>query len=288
MGTWRRSGVRSGWHILAVGAAAIGAGCAPRVHLPAAAAAADRAITLHGHVLTLHVANAGAAANLPLLVYATGDGGWHRKDLDAYRRLVSWGYPIVGFDARDYVTHLDTPRETTTPARLAADYAEIIRAARASMPGAAGRPVVLVGISRGADLAVVAAAQPRLKPSIAGVLAVALTREEEYVRWFRRFRRGARQSEPGTMAEPYNYLPRLGTTPVAIVQSTRDGYLPATQARALLGPDTPWRWLQSIEARNHSFGGARDQLYRSMHSAIGWIVRSLDARTGAGTRKSGL
>src|SRR5205814_5775708 len=93
------------------------AGCAARVR----PIVADRPIALNEHSLRLHFANPNAGtstdASRPLLVFATGDGGMHRKDLDAYHHLVALGYPIVGFDAHDYVTHLG-PQAGTTPARL--------------------------------------------------------------------------------------------------------------------------------------------------------------------------
>jgi fermentation-respiration switch protein FrsA (DUF1100 family) len=219
---------------------------------------ADRRIVLNDHPLRLHFSRGARGATHPLLVYATGDGGWHRNDLAAYHRLVAFDYPTVGFDARDYVTHLGAG-ETTTPARLAADYARIIAAAKETLDLPADYPVVLVGVSRGAGLSVVAAAQGALRPSIAGVLAVALTKEEEYV------------AEP-ELVGVYDYLPRLAATPIAVVQSTRDHYLPAAAARALFGADTPYRWFQPVEARNHSFGGAREQLYDAMQRSLSWLA----------------
>jgi hypothetical protein len=238
-------------------------GCAARsIRGDAQPHVADGTIRLNDHALRLHFANPGAAGSRPLLVYATGDGGWHRKDLGTYRHLVSFGNPLVGFDARDYVTHLGPVSDgSTTPARLAADYARIIDAARGALSLPAGYPVVLVGVSRGAGLAVVAAGQGTLRASIGGVLAIALTREEEYV----------------NEAQLYQYLSRLADTPVAVVQSTRDGYLPADEARRLFGPDAPYRWLQPIQARNHSFGGARGEMYQAAARALDWIA-SLIAR----------
>jgi virulence protein VirJ len=255
-------------------------GCAARsAHAAVTPHVADRPIVLNNHPLRLHFANAGASGALPLLVYATGDGGWHRKDLAAYRHLVSFGNPIVGFDARDYVTHLGAaPDATTTPARLAADYGRIIEAAKTALHLPFDYPVVLVGISRGAGLSVVAAGQRALRPSVAGVLAVALTREEEYVKWFRRLRRGARQRNR-VMVQVYDYLPRLADMPLAVVQSTNDHYLPAASARPLFGPDTPYRWFQPIQARNHSFGGARTEMYQSMQRSLEWIEGLVHRRT---------
>jgi Bacterial virulence protein (VirJ) len=254
-------------------ASALAALCALVVSL-ALPPIADRRIVLNDHALRLHFSRGVRGATHPLLVYATGDGGWHRKDLAAYHHLVAFGYPTVGFDAHDYVTHLGA-RPTTTPGRLAADYERIIAAAKVSLDLPADYPVVLVGVSRGAGLSVVAAGQRTLRPSIAGVLAVALTREEEYVKRFPRLR-GRRRARPVAgpeMVEVYDYLPRLAATPIAVVQSTRDHYLPAAAARALFGPDTPYRWFQPIEARNHSFGGGRDQLYDAMERSLRWLAR---------------
>ena len=231
---------------------------------------ADRTVVLNDHPLRLHFSRGARGAVRPLLVYATGDGGWHRKDLDLYRHLVAFGYPTVGFDAHDYVTHLGA-RDSTTPARLAADYGRIITAAKETLQLPSRYPVVLVGVSRGAGLSVVAAGQRGLRPSIAGVLAVALTKEEEYVKTRSRLGRRRRPPVVSEMVEVYEYLPRLEAMPIAVVQSTRDNYLPAAAARELFGPDNPHRWFQPIQARNHSFGGARPQLYDAMDRSLTWI-----------------
>jgi pimeloyl-ACP methyl ester carboxylesterase len=229
----------------------------------------DQSVTLNGHSLHLRFENSDAPPTRPLLVYATGDGGMHRKDLDTYRHLAALGDPIVGFDARDYVKHLGKDTVTTTPERLAHDYAQIIMRARRALGLDAHCSVVLVGISRGAGLAVVAAGQ--LRDSIDGVVAVALTQEEEYVRWHRRLP-PPRDTHPPAMVDVYEYLAELGNLPIAIVQSTHDQYLPAAKAREQFGPDTPYRWLQAIAASNHNFSGARRRMYDAVRSALDWVV----------------
>jgi hypothetical protein len=275
-----------GW-LTVLACAAVTSSCAThaaRAALPGPLPVADRAIVVNDHALRLHFASGARGPGHPLLVYATGDGGWHRKDLAVYRHLVSFADPTVGFDAHDYVTHL-AGSDSTTPARLAVDYARIIAAAKETLGLPGDYPVVLVGVSRGADLSVVAAAQRSLSASITGVLAVALTKEEEYVKHRAPRLRGEPAAAP-EMVQVYEYLPDIIDMPIAVIQSTRDRYLPAAAARALFGPDRPLRWLQAIEARNHSFGGARDQLYAAIGRSLTWICASAPPASSASARPS--
>jgi hypothetical protein len=60
--------------------------------------------------------------------------------------------------------------------------------------------------------------------------------------------------------------------PVAVIQSTRDNYIPADQARRLFGPDTPLRALVAIDAEDHNFGGAVARLYAEMEHSLRWLI----------------
>jgi fermentation-respiration switch protein FrsA (DUF1100 family) len=225
-----------------------------------------RGVTLNGSSVMLHLVRPVASLPRgPLLIYSTGDGGWRGKDLDLFRHLSTFGYAIAGFSAPEYVKHLRGDEETTTPELLARDFAAIIESAKFDLSLPAATPVILVGVSRGAGLSVVAAGQPPLRQALDGVVVMGLTKEEEHVRWRRR-----RQT---TELEIYDYLPRLADLPVAVIQSTRDNYLPADQARTLFGADTDRRQFHAIEARNHSFAGARPLLYETLRSSLEWVVR---------------
>ena len=269
----------------------LAAGCvhAPHVRQPNEPLLFDRDLVLEGRPVTVHFSwPAVSDPSQPLLLYMTGDGGWHRKDKDVFERMTTWGYPLAGISAPDYLDHLKEPG-TTTPGHVAADFVRLMAFARESLGLPPNRPVILVGVSRGADLDIVAAGRPPVRSALAGVLVVGLTREEEYVlRPRRRLRR--RRPAPGAvvapapavdvtdesptemvMFEPYRDLNRLQAVPLQVIQSTRDGYLPAAEARKLFGPDTPTRKLVPIEAGNHSFRGARETLYTEMAKAIVWI-----------------
>jgi pimeloyl-ACP methyl ester carboxylesterase len=217
------------------------------------------ALLLHGHRLTMHLVKPEAPGNLPLIVYATGDAGWKRGDRHTYEELKSWGYPMVGFSSPDYVKHLGPGVKTLTSAQLARDYAAIIDFAEDKLGMSNRAPVVLVGVSRGAGLSVAAAGQESLRVRLKGVLAVGLTKEEEYV----------------DMSDLYGYLPSLGPLPLAVVQSTHDNYLPADQALPLFGPDNDHRQFHAIAARNHNFSDGRAAMYNAMRAALTWIDGTL-------------
>jgi hypothetical protein len=126
-------------------------------------------------------------------------------------------------------------------------------------------------------LSVVAAGERAVRDQLSGVLAIALTREEEYVHG-RRLTPDARvllDPEETSMVQVYEYLPRLGLLPISIVQSTHDEYLPANEARALFGPDTEQRRLDAVAARDHNFSDARQAMYAAAHDALTWIEQRL-------------
>jgi len=233
-----------------------------------------RDVPLDTERIEVHLVRAaGARGHRPLLLYATGDGGWRSADRGLFQHLARWGYPVAGFSARHYLEHLGF--EATTRAHVAEDYGRLIAFAKHQLELPGDTPTVLVGFSRGSGLAVVAAGQPELQPLLGGVLAVALTDEEEYVH--EQETRAGRDPRDVSAAElaalrPYDQLTHLDRLPVAVIQSTEDGYLPAAQARQLFGPDDERRRFHAIRAGNHTFAGARDALYEQARVALEWIV----------------
>jgi Bacterial virulence protein (VirJ) len=237
----------------------------------------ERSLTFYDHPLDVHLARpVQLQPGTPLLLYATGDGGWRGKDLETYRRMIQWGYPVAGFSAPSYLKHLGFVSGTTTPGRLARDYHRLIEFAKATLSLPAETRTILVGVSRGAGLAVVAAGRSEVNAELAGVLAVGLTKEEEYVRQYR-VRRGTSPSDMPRREvisfQTYEYLGRLRSIPLAVIQSTGDNYLPAAAARKLFGPDTASRRLFAIESRDHSFSDAREALFAQMAASLAWMSR---------------
>ena len=228
-------------------------------------------IIFHKRPVELHLARLrGEPSGAPLVLYVTGDGGWRGADPLVFRTLVRWGYPSLGMEARGYLDHLGDLDETASPRRLARDYASLVARARHELGLASSTKVVLVGFSRGAGLAVLAASQHSLGASVLGVVAVALTDEEGDLRLEPEGELPAH--DPANTINPYHLLPRLGSLPVAVIQSTRDHYVTAADARRLFGADTPSRRLVAIESDGHTFAGARDKLLEALRASLRWIA----------------
>jgi len=224
-------------------------------------------ILIHDHPLTLHLSVVPNHPIEPLIVYATGDGGWAGSDKDMFDRLVAWGYPVAGFSAKDYVKHLNQGAAAISPSEMAEDFDSMIRASLSALKLSANTRVVLVGKSRGAGLDVAVAGEEPIRSELRGVIAIALTREEEYA--------GVPSSKGGDpkMLLTYPALPALGDLRVAVIQSTHDDYIPAAEARTLFGPDTISRTFRPIESIDHNFEGGETELYRQMADCFDWILR---------------
>jgi len=230
-------------------------------------------IRFHHRPVPLHLARREGRSTAPLVVYVTGDGGWRGADPLVFRALVQWGYPAAGMEARDYLDHLGDLEQHATPGRVAADYAHLIRAARRELGLDGNVGAVLVGFSRGAGLAVLAAGQSALRPRVLGVVAMALTDEEDELA-LDPVAGTEEAPRPSVVINPYRLLPAVEALPVAVIQSTRDRYVAAADARPLFGPDSSSRRLVVIDSDGHTFGGARDQLLDSLRSSLEWIAGS--------------
>jgi hypothetical protein len=232
-------------------------------------------ITLYDHPLELRF-SIPKTKNSFLVVYATGDGGWHGLDEQIFDWISAWDYAAVGFSSPKYLQDVEHGKNVTSPVHLAKDYKTIIRFAEKKLGIPESSRIILAGLSRGAGLAIIAAGQGELKPDLAGVVAAALIKEEKHVlyprwRWQSKTNRLEREL---LKIQTYEYLPRIDSVPVAVIQSTHDAYLPASDARILFGPDTETKKLIPINAKNHRFTGGCLDLYGQIKDALDWICKT--------------
>ena len=134
---------------------------------PATAPLAVRGKTLD---LKLYGARGG-----PPVVLASGDGGWIHLATRCAPILAAKGYFVVGLDTRQYLAAFTDRDATLAPADVQRDFEALVDyAAR----GASAKPV-LMGISEGAGLSVLAAATPSVKHSVLGVIGLGLPDQNE-------------------------------------------------------------------------------------------------------------
>ncbi len=204
------------------------------------------------------------------VVFATGDGGWHGPSAALFSHLAEQGYVLAGLSSPEVLNRAQRPRRKFSPTQATANLANLFAAIRRTLGVDSSASMIVVGFSRGASIVAYTAMNPRLRVGMAGTVAIALTREDEYVR----ASTGRRRSELKVDDQGLQIYPSLAAvkgTRLAVIQSTNDHYVRAAESRELLGPDTPERRLYAVESRNHMFGGGRDVLMTDLEDALAWI-----------------
>lgn len=239
---------------------------------PAAAQHAHETIALRGHDQTLRVYGTRGAGD-PVIV-SSGDGGWIHLGPDVAALLARRGCFVGGFDAKAYLESFTSGDATLRPADEPRDYATLAAwAAR----GSSKRPI-LVGVSEGAGLSVLAATDPGTRRAIAGVIGLGLPDLTE-LGW--RWRDALIYLTHGLPREPTfstaDVVGRMAPAPLAAIHSTHDEYVPIDEVRrvmrAALDPSRLW----VIDAADHRFSDKPAELGRCLLEAIDW-VRAHEAR----------
>ncbi|HTY60916.1 MAG TPA: hypothetical protein VMG30_01540 [Acidobacteriota bacterium] len=212
-----------------------------------------------------------------LILFASGDGGMHGVSKAIYKHMAEQGYYVAAFSSSEALKPVKSSGKFMTFPELEADIAALMREGKRLLGLPESTPTVASGVSRGASMVVFAAGLPSLQPGVRGAMAIALTRESDYVSPPAQAGRGMAiklDKKGGVLLYPA--LERLGSIPVAVIQSTHDKYVPSAESRRLMGPDTPTRRLYEVEAGNHSFGGGQDKMLRDVDEALNWIAAAID------------
>lgn len=249
------------------------AGCALNPHRTSGVHEQKVSATLHGKALDLHLAAADAAAPRPLVLYASGDGGWFGAAVDMFDAIARDGYNVVGFSARTFL-RLERPGgRLSNPEQLASEYDAILTETRRALHLPSETPIVLSGWSRGAAFAILVATARNAPSHVRGVVSIGLADEEDL-----QVNEadddsddaGAAGSSRRSRFQPYARIGRLGDIRCAVIQATGDHFLPAARAHELFGAETPSRHFYAITARNHRFSGGRPAFERALADALHW------------------
>jgi hypothetical protein len=209
------------------------------------------------------------------ILFASGDGGWRGPSSAVLEHLAARGYSIVGIKAGEVIKPVRRAGERLGMTQAAQRLADIYVRARHGLGVAETAPMVMIGFSRGATLVALTAVTPELREGLRGAIAIALTREVDYLH-----APEPAERRPGIQVDKrdriliYPAVKSLSFAPLAVIQSMRDGYVPSAEARQLLGPDVPSRRLYEVPARNHRFGGGREAMLSDLDDALRWIEQT--------------
>jgi dienelactone hydrolase len=194
--------------------------------------------------------------------------GWAGLVLHIAEFLAAHGYYVIGFDSKVYLTSFTTKDSALAPRDVPRDYKALIDMSRQK---SSVKPL-LVGVSEGAGLSVLAATEPDVKSAIQGVLGLGLPDQNELgwkwqdsIIWITK----KAPNEPSFMVE--DIIQKVSPAPLAEIHSTHDEFLPLEQAKAMFARAGEPKKMWIIEAANHRFSDSRDELDRKVLEALQWI-----------------
>ncbi len=238
---------------------------APAVIAPGQATAA---IALRGRAQTLHLY--GTRGQSPVVV-SSGDGGWMHLGPHVAEVLAAKGFFVVGFDAKAYLESFTSGGATLRPDDEPRDYQVL---ADFAARGATRKPI-LIGVSEGAGLSVLAATDPQTRASIAGVLGLGLPNLNELGwRWkdaIIYITRGV-PDEPTFSAQAIAGL--VHPAPLAAIHSTQDEFVPLAEAQRILDAAREPKKLWIVKASDHRFSDNLAEFDRRLLEAIAWIYQN--------------
>jgi predicted alpha/beta-hydrolase family hydrolase len=236
---------------------------------PRAAAGEPRSRTeifsLRGVPQTLHLYGAPAGK---VAIVTSGDGGWVHLGPDVAEFLAGEGFRVVGFDAKTYLSSFTSKSGPLHAEDVPRDYEALVEYAT---KGAPGRPL-LVGVSEGAGLSVLAATAPELQARIEGVVALGLPdRNELGWRWRDSIIYVTKKVPDEPTFSAREAVGRISPVPLAALHSTHDEFVALAEIQGILALAREPKRLWVIEAADHRFSDNRPELQSRLKEAIAWI-----------------
>jgi pimeloyl-ACP methyl ester carboxylesterase len=229
------------------------------------------ATILDGARVELHVSQplTMTSPRQPLVIFASGDGGWFGAAVGMFETIAAAGYPVAGVSSKGLLRGLRQPGHLLSASRLREAYGEIIEAARGATNSPDTGNVILAGWSRGASISVIVGAEHPKEP-VAGIVAIGLAADEN----LNVDLESDEEGEPGSSVlngtDTYE-LSRAIPGRVAVIQSSGDGYVSAARARNLFGVDSAGRRFFEVPASNHRFSGGAVAFRRALQDALDWV-----------------
>lgn len=222
-------------------------------------------VAIRGHQQSLYLY--GSPRGEPVIV-SSGDGGWIHLGPHVAELLATRGFFVIGFDVKSYLSSFTSERSTLRPEEEPADYRILTDVAKK----ATGRKPILIGVSEGAGLSVLAASDPATKADITGVIGLGLPDLNELGwRWkdMLIYLTHRAPDEPAFSAAAI--VNRVAPLPLAAIHATHDEFVPVADAeRVMKAANEPSRlWI--VDASNHRFSDNLDEFDRQLLEAIAWV-----------------
>lgn len=225
-------------------------------------------VSLRGHPQSLHLY--GTRGSGYPVILSSGDGGWMHLGPHAAEVLASRGFFVVGFDVRAYLESFTTSSTSLQASEEPGDYRTLIEY---TARGGTKKPI-LIGVSEGAGLSVLAATDPETKRLIAGVIGLGLPDLNE-LGW--RWKDSVIYMTHGLPNEPLfsaaAIASRVAPLPLAAIHSTHDEFVPVADVQKIVGAAGDPKRLWLIESSNHRFSDNRAEFDRRLSEAITWIFQ---------------
>jgi len=137
---------------------------------------------------------------------------------------------------------------------------------------ATGRKPILIGVSEGAGLSVLAGADPETKAVLAGVVGLGLPdRNELGWRWKDSliYLTHRPPNEPAFSAT--TVVTGIAPLPLALLQSTHDEFVPLGETQRIFAQASEPKRLWVIDAVNHRFSNNLSEFDARLMEAVAWV-----------------
>ena len=244
---------------------AIVLGCWPVSRAELASAQRTDLVPVRGHVQSVHLY--GVTNARPVIV-SSGDGGWIHLGPHVADTLARHGFFVVGVDVKAYLESFTSGSTTLRPADEPRDYAAL---AAFAAKGSAQKPL-LIGVSEGAGLSILAATDPGTRAVIAGVIGLGLPNLNE-LGW--RWKDSLIYVTHGVPKEPtfstQAIVDRMAPAPLAVIHSTQDEFVPLAEVRRVVDAAREPKRLWVVKASDHRFSDNLEEFDRRLLEAVAWV-----------------
>ena len=209
------------------------------------------------------------ATNQPLVLFASGDGGWSPFCADIAAHIAATGVTVVGVDIKSYLMSFASPQKPISAEDLTSDYNAMARIALAQPGIDVKAPLVLAGWSLGASYSVIVATQPEFNVPVNRIIAISLPLYGERA-WkptdsIIYFTHGTPSEK---LFDARQYLKKLNQTPIVFLNATDDDTSPFREAQSLYAEAAGAKHFYAVKAKGHHFEGGEKEFYEDLDLGI--------------------